>query len=170
MSIEIRPLLSADIEQFSALRMLGLEESPESFGESSSDFVAKADCQLTDMLDPHSHGDFVLGAFEAQALVGVIGFFTHSLEKMAHKGTIWGTYVTPAHRKEGIGRSLLRAAIDKVKSLPDIRQIDLTVVVDNVAAKELYLSERFEVRGTEIAALCVNGRFCDEHFMQLQLK
>jgi len=150
--------------------MLGLDESPESFGESSSDFVAKADCQLSDMLDPHAQGDFVLGAFESQSLIGVIGFFTHSLQKMAHKGTIWGTYVDPAHRQQGIGRALLSAAIDRVKSLPDIRQIDLSVVVDNVAAKELYLSEHFEVRGTEIAALCVNGRFCDEHFMQLQLK
>ncbi len=164
--MQIRQLTPIDLSQFRAFRLSGLEEWPEAFGESVTDFSGKSDTEVADMLSSHGRGDFVLGCFVDDSLVGAVGFFTHPFEKMAHKGTIWGMYVEPEQRGRGIGRSLLKAAIAKASALPKISQIDLTVVTDSGAANKLYVSEGFEVTGTEKSAMIVNGRQCDWHFMQ----
>lgn len=167
--MDIRQLGERDASAFRALRRMGLLESPEAFAESTVGFEAKSIEQVADMLSHHGRGDFVLGAFVSNELVGVVGFYTYAHEKMAHKGTIWGVYVSPSGRSRGIGRSLLRSAVDKATSIPGLRQLNLTVVVDNAVAKRLYENEGFKVTGVEAAALRVNGRYVDEFFMQKAL-
>jgi RimJ/RimL family protein N-acetyltransferase len=167
--MDIRELSNRETAAFRALRLLGLQECPEAFGEATADFEAKNIEQVADMLSHHGHGDFVLGAFLSDELVGVIGFYTFANEKMAHKGSIWGAYVHPSHRSQGIGRSLLRSAVDKAARIPGLRQLNLTVVVDNAVAKRLYEQEGFLVTGKEMSALHVNGRYVDEFFMQKAL-
>jgi RimJ/RimL family protein N-acetyltransferase len=167
--VDIRQLSESDTAAFRALRHMGLRESPDAFGESLADFEAKSTEQVADMLNHHGRGDFVLGAFIANDLVGVIGFYTYAHEKMAHKGSIWGAYVNPSNRSQGIGRSLLKSAVGKAALIPGLRQLNLTVVVDNVVAMRLYEQEGFRVAGKETAALRVGGRYIDEFFMQKSL-
>lgn len=168
-SVELRQLKAGDATAFRSLRQMGLQEAPSAFGESIAEFAAKSMEQVAHMLDHHQRGDFVLGAFEAQQLVGIVGFFTHSNEKMAHKGTIWGMYVKPSHRSQRIASLLLKAAMDKAATIPGLRQLDLTVVLGNPVARRLYENAGFRVTGTETAALRVNGRDVDWYFMQKAL-
>ena len=165
----IRQLGEPDIAAFQALRRKSLEESPEAFGESMADFEGKSVEGVADMLHHHGRGDFVLGAFVSNELVGVIGFYKHAQGKMAHKGTLWGAYVDPSKRCQGIGSSLLKSAIAKAALIPGLRQLNLTVVVDNVVASRLYEREGFKVTGRETDALFVDGRYIDEFFMQKPL-
>ncbi len=165
----IQQLTASNLAEYKRLRLLGLEEWPEAFGESVSDFSAESDAEVADRLSSHGRGDFVLGCFLEGSLVGVVGFFTHKFEKMSHKGTIWGMYVKPDHRRKGIGRALLQAAIEKAGTIPKIKQIDLTVVSSNAGPNKLYLSEGFEITGTERSAMIVHDKPYDWHFMQRRI-
>ncbi len=78
-------------------------------------------------------------------------------------------YVAPAHRGEGAGRALLEAAIAHARTLDGVRQIQLSVSEATPAARRLYERCGFTTWGTEVAALCHEGRAYTEHHMALHL-
>lgn len=164
-----RILTVSDIEDFIHLRAEGLQFSPEAFGESYNEFKKRT---LNDYKSafPQSENNFIVGAFENGKLVGVVGYYQKNAEKMKHKGSIWGMYVTPNNRGKGIGRRLLEYAIEKAKLFEDILQIELAVISTNESARKLYESIGFESFGTEKRALFVNGQFYDEEHMVLVIK
>jgi ribosomal protein S18 acetylase RimI-like enzyme len=112
----------------------------------------------------------VIGAFEKEDLVGVLGFVRDSSEKSRHKGFIWGMYVVPLFRGRGIGRSLVEEALSRISVLPGLRRVRLSVVASNQVALRLYESFGFVRYGEEDEALCVDGVFHAEFHMVRQIK
>ena len=89
--------------------------------------------------------------------------------KLRHKAFIWGMYVTPEHRRHGLGRRLLEAALAQARELPGLRQINLEVVTSNRAAYTLYESCGFETFGVERDAFSVDRTYHDVAYMTLRL-
>ena len=52
-------------------------------------------------------GDFLMGAFAGSRMMGQAGFFRLKGRKERHKGRIWGVYVTPAPRGQGVAKAIL---------------------------------------------------------------
>ena len=98
------------------------------------------------------------------------GFFREKHFKARHKGKIWGVYVRADCRRQGIGRALLSALLEKVKTLQGLEQVSLTVSSHQVAAKTLYNSLRFQTFGVEYAALRIGEQYLDEEYMVLRLR
>jgi ribosomal protein S18 acetylase RimI-like enzyme len=164
----IRKLTIQDVEAFISLRAEGLENTPEAFGESLKEFNQKS-LESIKSTFPNSNTNFIVGMFDEQKLVGVVGFFQNRSEKMKHKAGIWGMYVTPSYRKQGIGRKLMEFAIKKGKETDEVKQIALGVVTTNIAAKVLYESLGFVSYGTEQRAICVDGTYYDEDHMVMMI-
>jgi ribosomal protein S18 acetylase RimI-like enzyme len=61
--------------------------------------------------------------------------------------------VDPAHRGEGVGRALVRAAVNHVKENETVPAIYLTSNPSRVAARSLYMSEGFEEYNTGVFRL-----------------
>jgi ribosomal protein S18 acetylase RimI-like enzyme len=114
-------------------------------------------------------GNFVFGAFEGQAMVGMTGFYREAAVKRRHKGWIWGVFVSPTARGKGVGRALPAKVIETAKALTGLRCILLTVSTTQQAAIKLYQDQGFCSFGTEPQALMVAERFIDEHHMILEL-
>ncbi|MGH3856085.1 MAG: ribosomal protein S18-alanine N-acetyltransferase [Pseudonocardiaceae bacterium] len=102
---------------------------------------------LFDIDDPWSHAVFVealaaghyyLSAREGDALVGYVG-----LARVGREAEVHTLAVDPAHQRRGIGRALLRAALDHAGEA----SVFLEVRTDNESAIQLYRSEGFEVIG-----------------------
>jgi ribosomal protein S18 acetylase RimI-like enzyme len=89
--------------------------------------------------------------------------------KGAHKAHLWGLYVKPAHRSSGIGRALVRAAIDFARSLDGVSHVHLAVSERASNAVALYQSLGFVVWGVEPAALRVGSQDISEQHMVLSL-
>ncbi|MGZ5094953.1 MAG: GNAT family N-acetyltransferase [Burkholderiales bacterium] len=110
----------------------------------------------------------VYGAFEGLTLAGMIGLVRAAKLKQRHKAMIWGMYVQPNHRREGLGRALLNVAIEQARTW-SVDQLQLSVAERGTAAKHLYESAGFRLWGTEPRALHWDGRFLAEHHLVLDL-
>lgn len=166
--MDLRRLNKADVEVFRRVRLQGMKESPQAF---SSDFAESVQqpiehfaARLRNLED-----DFVIGAFVEQQLVGIGGFYRDAGPKLRHKGTIWGVYILPEHRREGVGRRLVSEIIAQAAVVADIRQINIVVTAANAKAREFYLALGFEPWGLEPRALWIDGAFYDDQHMVLFL-
>ena len=116
---------------------------------------------------------FTLGALdELDNLTGVVSFKieTANREKLAHKGLLFRMYVAAPHSGKGIGKKLVEKLITRVKQLPDIEQINLTVIATNSNAIGLYKSFGFETFSLERQAIKSNDYYLDECTMVLFLR
>jgi ribosomal protein S18 acetylase RimI-like enzyme len=89
----------------------------------------------------------VLGAYADGRIVGVAGFRREIGPKERHKGIVWGVYVQPEARGQGVAASLIAAIIDAAREI--VEQLTLTVVQGNSAAIALYRRFGFQVYGVE---------------------
>jgi RimJ/RimL family protein N-acetyltransferase len=165
----LRQLTRDDVADFRRVRLLGLQESPTAFGASHAQEERIPVEELAKRLSG-TRDRWVIGAFEEEELVGVIGFVRDSGDKARHKGFIWGMYVVPPFRGKGIGRALLEEALARVDSLPGLRSVRLSVVTSNPAALRLYEALGFVRYGEEDEALCVDGIFHAEFHLIRQTK
>lgn len=165
----IRQLEEADAERYRAVRLRALREEPEAFGSSYEEQAERPLRFFEDRIRP-TEKRVTLGAFDGDALVGMITVLRESGMKDQHKGMIIGMYVAPEARGRGLGRTLLLAAIERARRMPGVEQLQLGVVTRNTAARALYLSVGFAVYGTEPHALKLpDGHYLDEDMMILWL-
>jgi len=82
---------------------------------------------------------------------------------------VGGMYVSPAHRRGGLGRALMSAAVAHARTVSGVRLVTLSVSDSTPAARRLYEAVGFRVWGTEPQALQYEGRLVDEHHMTLLL-
>ncbi|MHB8868055.1 MAG: GNAT family N-acetyltransferase [Thermoleophilia bacterium] len=111
----------------------------------------------------------VFGAFVGGELVGFVGVAPSDRPKTSHRGDIWGLYVEPAHRRSGVGRSLVEHAVVFARSLGDVAELDLTVTDGAPHAAALYRSLGFEEWGHRPDSIRVDGVPVGERHMRLRL-
>jgi len=168
--VEIRVLTERDASDYWNLRLEALEREPESFAESAEEHRATSIELAATRLRWEDNANLVMGAFLAGELVGMAGFFREKHLKTRHRGRIWGVYVRANCRGQGIGRALLLALLERIKTMPGLVQVSLTVSSRQVAAKTLYRSLGFESFGIEPASLKIGDRYFDEEHIVLRLR
>ena len=164
MGAVVRKLTGADAAAFQPLRLKGLVECPSAFASSYEEECDLTSAWFAERLDPRSDR-VVFGAFLEDALVGVVGLRRETPRKLAHKAYIWGMYVDPAHRRSGIGRRLITAALSSALSEMRVRQVNLGVNARNDAALALYEAMGFSAYGRESCFMLVDGVAHDEIHM-----
>jgi ribosomal protein S18 acetylase RimI-like enzyme len=160
----IRALGAADADRFKALRLLAIETSPTAIWPTHEEEASRPIDEIAARIRTTRH-QAVFGAFAGDALVGIAGVRREPLAQVRHKAMIWGVFVDPAHRRQGIAQKLLAAATGHAGEQWDCAQLMLCVNAENAAAKGLYASLGFRTFGVEPRALCVDGRFYDEEHM-----
>jgi RimJ/RimL family protein N-acetyltransferase len=149
--VEIRPLGPADAEEFQAIRLRGLRESPEAFGSTYDEDVELPLDVVAARLERASPpaARVVIGAYDGGRLVGTVACVQHGKVKARHKAVIWGMYVAPEARGRGLGRRLLGRVIDEAREWPGVEWLTLTVVERARAARALYVAAGFRPFGRE---------------------
>lgn len=161
----IRRLEPADAAAFRALRLLGLVECPLAFAASPEDEADEPVDAVAARLADDAHGR-VFGAFTDDGeLVGVVGLGRERMRKLAHKAMLWGLYVAPEARRQGVAQALVKHLLAEAATWPGLRQVTLGVHAGNHAARALYESCGFIAWGTEPAAAWVEGELHDETWM-----
>jgi ribosomal protein S18 acetylase RimI-like enzyme len=162
--MRIRPLVPADAAAYHDLRLLALQESASAFGSSYEEERDRPLESIRQALGPES-GRNVMGACVGSVIVGMVGLSREEGLKERHRATLRSMYVRPEYRRQGLGRHLVRAALDCADVMPGLRQITLAVTAGNDAAIALYASFGFTTYGVAPEALLVDGRYYDEVYM-----
>ena len=150
-----------DIKAYYDLLTKAITDEPQFFRVSAVDIVGEV------FPTKDTFENFTLGAFSDEGeLLGTTGFKRDLFVKLKHKGLIFRMYVSEKAKGLGLGRKLLQALIEKASQDKSLKQIYLTVVATNHRAKNLYLSEGFEVFSTERNSIqMAQNEFVDENSM-----
>ncbi len=167
--MNIRVLSESDAGLYQEVRLSALKNNPEAFGSTYEREVKFSLETVSERMKP-TRDKFVLGAFDTRgSLVGIVAFVRENGLKTAHKGNVFGMYVAPEMRGQGLGKSLMLELIRKAKNCEGLEQINLTVMSENEVGKKLYKFLGFVVYGVEHNALKYNGQYFDEDFMVLKV-
>ncbi len=162
-SAVVRLLGIADVEDYRAIRLSALKTAPEAFGSvhamEASRPIEQHAARLT--------SSFVFGAYAGGLIVGMIGLRPGDGPKDAHKGLLWGFYVEPDSRRDGVGAALISAVLQAARGI--VEQVTLSVVSENAAAIALYEKFGFRRYGLEPRALKSAAGYADEVMMVLFL-
>ncbi|MBV8839823.1 MAG: GNAT family N-acetyltransferase [Alphaproteobacteria bacterium] len=162
--ISIRQFGPDEAAAWRTIRLEALANEPVAFGQS----LADGEKQTIEDYRKTVSGPFPpFAAFEGAAPIGTAGFYVMDGAKRAHRGMLWGMYVSPSHRGRGIGRKLIGAVIEHARGR--VEQIHLHAVTTNTAACELYRGMGFVAYGVEPRALRYAGRDYDETLMVLMI-
>ncbi|KVH36266.1 GNAT family N-acetyltransferase [Burkholderia cepacia] len=164
MTITTRLLDAADAARFQTVRLRAVDTAPTSFLPTLDEESQVPVDEFAIRITP-THERAVFGAFDGDTLVGITGVRRDARTKIAHKATIWGVFVDPAHRGQGIAQTLLESATAHAAQAWGCKQLTLCVNEVNADAERLYASQGFVRFGTEPRSLFVDGRFYDEHHM-----
>jgi ribosomal protein S18 acetylase RimI-like enzyme len=162
--LEIRRLQIADVEDYRTIRLASLQTEPEAFG-------SVYEVEVTRPIDGFAErlaSSIVLGAYAEGRLVGVAGCRPETGPKERHKGVVWGVYVHPDARGQGVAAALIAGIVEAARTV--VEQLTLTVVQGNDAAIGLYRQFGFEVYGVEPRARKTLGGYVDKVLMALDLR
>ena len=165
--MDLRLLTPDDAGEWLRLRLEALRSNPEAFSASLEEYESLSVEEVKKRLWS-SPDAFVVGAFAEARMIGMAGFYRDKGPKTRHKGHVWGVYVTPEHRGEGIGRRMMRMLLDRGVATNGVRQVLLSVASTQDTAVSLYRSLGFESFGREPHALKIGDRFNDEEYMILR--
>lgn len=166
--INVRNLNRTDASAWASLRYSALRDHPLAFGRPPPDDVNELEATFIERIDDDEA--VVFGAFEAAELVGMAGVRRMPGVKERHKAMLWGMYVSPSSRRQGVGDLLLGSAIKEASSWAGVLQLHLAVSDSALAAALLYEKHGFETWGIEPRALNWQGKFVDEKHMVRYLK
>lgn len=168
-SAGIRRLRPEDAAALVALRREALETQPLAFGSSIPEDRNLSIETVRDAL-ANEEEQAVFGYFSESSLAGMVGVRREPRAKQRHKAHIWGMYVAPRARTQGVGRGLLDAAIGKAMAWPGIEQVQLSVTDAADSAKRMYEAAGFQPWGREPRSIQWQGCFVDETHLVLELK
>ncbi|MBR1219298.1 GNAT family N-acetyltransferase [Bradyrhizobium sp. U87765 SZCCT0131] len=155
----IRRLVAADAQDYRTIRLAALARDPDAFGSVYDIEVARPLSAFAERLASST----VFGAFLGERIVGMAGFKTESGPKDCHKAFVWGLYVRPSARGQGVAAALMAALIAEARL--SVEQLTLAVVEGNAAAIALYRRFGFAAYGVEPRALKTETGYRNEVLM-----
>ena len=167
----VRTLRAADLADYKWLRDTVLAADPEAFTSDAAEESRKsAPSYLPRLgLDRPEGGQFTLGAWRAEQLVGAVTCEREPRIKGCHIGHVAGMMVLEGFRGQGVGRFLLAACIARAKAAPGMELLTLTVTATNRVAIGMYLRAGFTRYGTQVHAIKIGSEYHDKDLMVLNL-
>lgn len=154
------------------LRLEALLAEPTAFASSYEDELAFPDevwiARLTSAFE--RDGNLTFFAEMDGALVGMAGAGWSTKAKLRHVADVYGVYVSPELRGQGIARRLIDRLLDELQSMGQIEKVSLMVNTEALAAIRLYEKLGFAIVGTAHREEKVDGRYYDLHYMELHLE
>jgi ribosomal protein S18 acetylase RimI-like enzyme len=167
----IRRLGIDDLQAYKALRDAVLAAYPSAFTSDAAEVRVRTPESYRSRLglERPEGGEFTLGAWQGEALVGAISSERDARVKVRHIGHIVGMMVSDRHQRHGIGAALLAACITEARGSDGLEMLTLTVTAGNSSAIRLYEAAGFGRCGRLQRAICVDGRYFDKDQMVLVL-
>lgn len=163
MSFHIIKLPTDRFQEYKALRLEAVQDSPTAFLDSYEEELAKPDNlwqeRLSNMLFAESDGK----------IVGMLGFYQDKSDKIKHIRHLVSIYVKPEYRGQGIATALINEVIEASKKDSSISKLEISVISSQEIAFQLYQRLGFQVIGKATRALRYQNQDYDEYFLEYLL-
>lgn len=154
-------------QEYRALRLHALQESPQAFGSSYAENVVHPDeFWINRLRDAEAGRTPLLFAEASGRVVGLIGAYIEPADPGI--ANVFTVFVVPDYRGRGLGGRLVDAILAEVRQRPEIRVVRLTVNVSQIAAVSAYQRAGFRTVAIE-HNLMGDGIEHDELIMELAL-
>lgn len=107
--------------------------------------------------------DFLLVAETDNKLIGYLSAQKGRLSRIAHSAYIVVGILTD-YRGKGIGTEFFKR-LNVWAEENEVVRLELTVICENEAAKQLYTNSGFKIEGMKQKSVCVDGKYLDEYYM-----
>ena len=152
-------LSPADAPLYRAVMLHAYEHAADAFTSTPEERAAEPDTWwLRRIADPDGL-TVAFGAFDGEALAGVVALEFSAKPKTRHKALVVGMYVMPAWRGRGIAKTLMLAAMNHAAARGGITLVQLEVTEGNEPASALYRALGFQAFGTEPMAVLTPGGY-----------
>jgi RimJ/RimL family protein N-acetyltransferase len=169
--VTIRRLMPEDVLDYRDLMLEAYARHPDAFTSTASERAALPMSWWQSRLDAAPlASEVVFGAFEHNRVIGVAGLSFATREKISHKATLFGMYVPPAFRQQGVGRELVLATLEHARTRPGVVLVQLTVTQGNAGARALYERCGFVPFGVEPLAVSVGPDLVSKVHMWCDLR
>jgi RimJ/RimL family protein N-acetyltransferase len=166
--IQLRRLAQDDAAAWREIRLEALQSTPSAFGSSYEEESVKDVAAFAEQIPPANFPNVIVGAFLDNQLIGNAGLFINQAIKLRHKGTLFGVFVRPEFRGRKIGQQLVREVLRYAAEQVEV--VQASVVIENIAARQLYYDLGFRPFGFEAQALKIGDRYYDEEHIALNLR
>lgn len=170
-SASIRQLESVDLAAYKELRDEMLAAYPDAFTSDAATERQRSAESYRSRLQSYAPGggQFTLGAWQSERLVGAISCERDLRVKVRHIAHVTGMMVRADADQAGIGGALLQAFIDQSRRVNGVSTLTLSVTAGNARALRLYERAGFSRYGSLPDAICVDGRFHAKDYLVLTL-
>jgi RimJ/RimL family protein N-acetyltransferase len=169
--VAIRRLMPEDVLDYRDLMLEAYARHPDAFTSTASERAALPMSWWQSRLDAAPFApEVVFGAFEHDRMIGVAGLSFETREKIRHKATLFGMYVPPTFRHQGVGRELVLATLKHARTRPGIVLVQLTVTQGTAGARALYERCGFVPFGVEPLAVSVGPELVSKVHMWCDLR
>jgi RimJ/RimL family protein N-acetyltransferase len=167
MKIEIRKLLPNESISYREMRLECLKNYPEYFTTNYQDEKTKDKLFFQPFIEQSSTGNFVVGAFHNNNLVGISGFVRQESKKTDHGGMIIQVYVTPEYQGRNIGSDITKSTLNEAFKIDGVEQIEIGVVSSNEKAVRIYTNMGFQEYGMQKNFLKIDNMYYDHKMMMI---
>lgn len=112
----------------------------------------------------HVPEDYLVAELDGRVIGYIRLALSTSLACNAHVRQIQGLAVLDEGRGRGVGRALVRAAVEEARR-QGARRVTLRVLAHNTPARKLYESEGFVLEGVLPEEFLLDGEYVDDVFM-----
>lgn len=140
---------SLEIDKYKEIKLGSLQKEPFAFQTSFEEASLWSEDSWNRMISIFNFGFPETRIIEEldNRYVGMIGILYHERKKVKHVAEIIDFYVQEEYRGKGLGKKLMKKALDEITRKEYIKKIKLTVTVKQQSAIELYKKFGFEEVG-----------------------
>ena len=164
-SMKLQTLVPQNYDAYFALRLESLQQCPNMYATDANEWKATA----REVIEKHlvlseSGTSPILGAWQGDKLVGQVGFKPESRPTVRHKATLWGLYVQPNFRRQGVGKQLVHLAMATAKEMPDLEQLRAVATLDGDGLHHFFTACGFREYGREPRAKLFENTYYEQAY------
>lgn len=155
----IQRLARPDAGRYRALMLQALADDPGAWISTTAERDSLPVDWWEDRIAHPDGRSVAFGALIEGRLAGSAGVRFEGMQRTRHRATLFGMYVDPRHRGNGLGKQLLHAVLDHARSRDGTTVVQLSLVEGNARALALYQSCGFTTFAVESHALRDAGTY-----------
>jgi ribosomal protein S18 acetylase RimI-like enzyme len=170
--IEYGPIAPNRWEDYRNLWLEALKETPEAFSADYETQSKVSESVWKERLNSVIQEDDAVMVFAKlnNKIIGMIGAYFDDNPKFRHIATIWGAYVKPEYRKQGVATRMANILFEKISEKKDIKKIKTYSITNGHLAVNVYQHFGFDIIGISKEELRIGDSYFDVYIMEKRLR